>query len=90
MAKDEIKQRELLRRPLQKSTSALNARDVKLGAGSTMTDSGASQESRPEIVTVFDSSIVPQPFLDSDLLAKINGRQEQCTVRGEKPRQPAI
>ncbi|ERF76852.1 hypothetical protein EPUS_07642 [Endocarpon pusillum Z07020] len=48
MAKDEIKQRELLRQPLQKSTSALDARDMKLGAGSTITNSGASQESRPE------------------------------------------
>lgn len=43
------------------------------------------QAAYKNLVTVFDSSMVPQPFLDSDVLEKIR-RREQCTVRGEKPR----
>ncbi len=48
MAKEEIKQRELLRRPLQKFTSTLDVREMKLGTASTVTDTQASRESRSE------------------------------------------
>lgn len=50
---------------------------------SVSTGSKADQQTRPDTVIVFDSSAVPQPFLDPVLLENIE-KQEQCKNKVDK------